>query len=377
MNDYRVFHLIKGLGRGGAERLLIDGMKCRDQNFTYGYGYFLPWKDALVPDLKEQGADVICFQKKTPVGILTSYSEVARFFQSWKPDLLHCHLPLAGITGRLAARKSKLPVVYTEHNLIERYHPLTRLANSWTWKWQDRVVAVSAEVADSIHAHINSQVPVDIIRNGITVESMIPSPEGRISVRKEFNIPEKSPVIGTVSALRAGKNLLDWIRAAKLILESHPSAHFLIVGDGPVRESLISEAASCAIQNQIHFAGLQQNVIPFYSAMDIFLSSSTFEGLPLALLEAMAMRLPVVATRVGGVPEVVKEGQSGFLVPPKYPDLLAQKVKQLLTQHDLRESFGNCGHSIVCERFSIQRMTQELEHLYTEMIVKRRNNAKS
>jgi hypothetical protein len=77
MNDYRVFHLIKGLGRGGAERLLIDGMKCRDQNFTYGYGYFLPWKDALVPDLKEQGADVICFQKKTPVGILTSYSEVA------------------------------------------------------------------------------------------------------------------------------------------------------------------------------------------------------------------------------------------------------------------------------------------------------------
>jgi len=373
MSEYRVFHLIKGLGRGGAEKLLIDGLKCRDQEFTYGYGYFLPWKDALVHDLKELGAEVVCFHKRTPAGIMLSYREIARFFQSWKPDLLHCHLPLAGIAGRLAARKSQLPVVYTEHNLFERYHPMTRFANLWTWSWQDHVVAVSGEVADSIRVHTNSQTPVRVIRNGILVESMLPSPEGRNAVRKKFNIPDDAPVIGTVSALRAGKNLLDWIRAAKLIVENHPDAHFLIVGDGPVRESLISEVAACGVQNRVHFAGLQQNVIPFYSAMDVFLSSSTFEGLPLALLEAMAMKLPVVATAVGGVPEVVMEGSSGFLVAPKHPELLADAVNQLLRHPELRTAFGTCGRSIVVERFSIQRMTQELEHLYSEIIERKRN----
>jgi hypothetical protein len=149
----RVFHLIKGLGRGGAEMLLPEGLRFADRkHFCYGYGYFLPQKLSMVRGLEDQEVEVTCFTARSNPSILASTFRVARHLKSWDADLLHCHMPMAGVVGRVAARLAGIPVVYTEHNKMERFHPLSRWLNLVTWTWQHEVVAVSEDVAKSIAA---------------------------------------------------------------------------------------------------------------------------------------------------------------------------------------------------------------------------------
>jgi glycosyltransferase involved in cell wall biosynthesis len=371
MNDsYRIFHLIKGLGRGGAEVLLQDGLLHRDSyKFTYGYGYFLPWKDALVPSLRESGAEVVCFEKRNFAEMLLSVRRVADFLREWRADLLHCHLPLAGVIGRLAAKRLKIPVVYTEHNLMERYHTGTRWANLYTWKMQSAVVAVSHQVKNSIQARTGNSVPVSVIENGIAIENFQRSTVERENIRYRYEIPSGAVVIGTVAVFRIQKNLKDWLSAARLISDKRSDVYFLLVGDGPLKKEM-QDYASMLRLNNVRFAGLQQNVNAFYSAMDIYLSSSIFEGLPLALLEAMAMHLPVVATSVGGVPDVVESETSGFLVPPHSVEALVEKLQLLLEDQKLRTQFGAAGRRVVETRFQMKRMVRELEALYLRILEK-------
>jgi glycosyltransferase involved in cell wall biosynthesis len=164
----RIFHLIKSLGRGGAEMLLVDGPPRSDPSrYEYGFGYFLPWKNAVVPDIAAHFGDVTCFAAKGPAGILARTPEVARHVRAWGTDIIHCHLPLASIVGRLAGAMTGVPVVTTEHNLQERYHAVTRLASHATWGLQYEVIAVSAEVSASIARHAPGGVPVEVVRNGV------------------------------------------------------------------------------------------------------------------------------------------------------------------------------------------------------------------
>ena len=366
--NFRIFHLIKGLGRGGAEKLLSEGVRYRNRDkFDYGYGYFLNWKNALVSDLEESGSEVFCFDCNSAAAILLSSRRLAKFLQNWKADLIHCHLPLAGIAGRLAGRMAGIPVLYTEHNVQERYHPLTRRLNLWTWKWQRSVVAVSSEVAESIRSVKDSGVAVRVVQNGIAADTFVPSETDRITVRQDLNIPPDAPVIGTVAGFRKQKKLTDWLKAASLIRQKFPHSHFLIIGDGPLRSSLEAEVQKLRLSDVVHFTGVQQNVIPFYSAIDVYMISSVFEGLPIALLEAMAMQLPVVTTPAGGIPEVVVDGQTGFLVDFGFPQKLADQVALLIENRDLARSLGKAGRAVIEQRFSIQRMVTELEDLYLEV----------
>ncbi|MGH9856527.1 MAG: glycosyltransferase, partial [Acidobacteriota bacterium] len=335
--NYRIFHLIKGLGRGGAEKLLSEGARYRNRaKFDYGYGYFLDWKNALVADLEDSGSEVFCFNCNNPASILLSPRRLSKFLKGWGADLIHCHLPLAGIAGRMAGRMAGIPVIYTEHNLQERYHPLTRRLNLWTWNLQKKVVAVSAEVAESIRSVVNSGVvPVQIVQNGIAAESFVPSEADRIAIRQDLKIPYDAPVVGTVAGFRRQKKLADWLKAASLILKTFPDCHFVIIGDGPLRRPLEADVKTLRLSKNVHFTGVQQNVIPFYSTIDVYMISSVFEGLPIALLEAMAMRLPVVTTPAGGIPEVVIDGHTGFLVDFGFPQKLADKVSLLIEHPDL------------------------------------------
>jgi glycosyltransferase involved in cell wall biosynthesis len=371
-NPIRIFHLIKGLGRGGAETLLNEGFSFIDhERFLCTYGYFLPWKNALVSSLQNKGAEVICFNRKNALGMMMSVPAIAKLLHEKKVDMVHCHLPLAGIAGRLAARFSRIPVIYTEHNVMERYHPWTRRANLWSWKLQKAVVAVSEEVKSSILAHAGNSVPVTVVPNGIPVDSFSSAPNDRADSRERSAIPAKAPVIGTVAVFRKQKDLPTWLRAARLIRDRYPDTHFLIVGDGPLKADAESIARSLRLDNVVHFPGIQENVKPYYAAMDIYMNSSIFEGLPLSLLEAMAMKLPVVATEVGGMPEVIINGKTGFLVPPHSPEALAKQICLLLSNEEMRHQFGQEGRFLVEERFSMKRMVRQLEDLYLEFLNKR------
>lgn len=353
--------------------MLSEGYAARDSSrFVYGYGYFVPEKGALAGDLRHMGADVQLFAARSAAGIVARVPKIARFLKSWRADVIHCHLPLAGLAGRLAARLTGVPVVYTEHNYLERYHPWSRRANLATWRLQDFVVAVSEEVADSIRRHAGTVRPVRVVRNGVSLDRFTPDLGLRRQIRNELGIPSSSPVVGTVAVFRPQKCLDLWLQTARTVADEHPDTHFLIVGDGPLRGRLHTRSEELGLGDKVHWAGLQNEVKPFLSAMDVYLMSSSHEGMPVALLEAAASALPVVSTAVGGVPEVVVSGETGFLVPPEAGANLAPNVLRLLRDEELRRRFGRLGRERVRDHFSMDRMVGILESIYRNVLEERR-----
>jgi L-malate glycosyltransferase len=366
---YRILHLIKGLGRGGAEMLLPEGLRHADRTrFEYRYAYFLPWKDALVDALSSQGANVVCYGGRNNLRILLQARRLAGDLRRYGIDLVHCHLPVAGAVGRIAGRIAGVPVVYSEHSKQERYHPLTRRLNRATWRWQSRVVAVSADVADSIRSHIGCGVPVEVVLNGVDLDRFSRSRGNSPDARAKLEIPPGSPVIGTVAVFRVQKRLEDWLEAARLIREEHPSVHFLVVGDGPLRGQVRNLVSEKGLDASVHLVGLQEDVRPFLASMDIYMMSSRFEGLPVALLEAMAMECAPVCTSVGGIPEVVEHGANGYLVAPGDPPGLARIASALLRDPERMHRFGSTARRTVEERFSMARMTRQLEEIYSAVL---------
>jgi L-malate glycosyltransferase len=368
----RVLHLIKSLGRGGAEMLLPEGLRFADRGrFDYQYGYFLPWKDAMVGALQEQGAQVVCFGGRNNVQILMRARRVATYIEANDIDILHCHLPIAGIVGRIAGKIAGVPVVYSEHNKQERYHGVTRRLNAATWKWQECAVAVSGDVADSIRTNIRAAVPTRVVLNGVDVTRFQRRDTGQEDVRLRLGIPENAPVVGTVAVFRTQKRFDLWVEAARLILEQHPATHFIVVGDGPLRESVVESVIRAGLDGVVHLPGLQEEVRPFLAAMDVYMMSSIFEGLPVALLEAMSMECVPVCTAVGGIPELVRPGENGMLVEAGRPELLAQAVGHVLSAPVLRAELATAARATVQAGFSMERMARELEVIYSSLVTER------
>ena len=365
----KVLHLIKSLGRGGAEMLLPEGLRFADrERFDFSYAYFLPWKDAVVPALRDLGAEVTCVSASGNARILLAARRVATLMRASGVDLVHCHLPIAGVVGRIAGRMTGVPVVYTEHNKQERYHPLTRALNRHSWAWQERVIAVSDDVAASIAKHIRSRVPVQVVLNGVDTDRFRRDPNVAHRVRGELGIPESAPVVGTVAVFRQQKRLDHWLDAARRIRDGRPDTQFVIVGDGPLRTEIEAHAALLDLSDVVHFTGLREDVRPFLAAMDVYMMSSVFEGLPVALLEAMSMECVPVATAVGGIPQAIRSGENGYLAEPLRPDLLAERVGDVLGARDRTGELGEAARETVCTRFDMRRMARELESVYETVI---------
>jgi glycosyltransferase involved in cell wall biosynthesis len=162
-----VLHIIKSLGRGGAEMLLPETLRQHDkQKFNFHYIYFLPWKDQMVSAIEKEGGTVVCIQAKNNAAILLAVRKIAAYVRKHKIQLIHCHLPWAGMAARLVGKLTGVPVVYTEHNKWERYHKLTYYMNKLSFSYQQRVIAVSAEVANSIKINYGKTKPrVQVVAN--------------------------------------------------------------------------------------------------------------------------------------------------------------------------------------------------------------------
>jgi L-malate glycosyltransferase len=360
----QVLHVVKSLGRGGAELLLLEGLRASTAATEQRFAYFLPWKDALVRPLQELGADVRCFPARGAGGMAMRVSELARAARTWRTDIIHSHLPLAGAVARLAGQLSRIPVVYSEHNLQERYHPATRAANLATWHLQARVIAVSDDVRASAERAAATSVPIQVVKNGVSLHHFRRDNDAGRAVRQQLGVPPNAPLIGTVAVFRTQKRLDLWLQAAALTRQAHPNAHFLMVGDGPLRADVERWIAHHRLQGAVHLVGLQEEVRPYLSAMDLYMMSSEFEGLPVALLEAMAMELPVVVTRVGGIPEVVRDGEAGRVVQSGAPHELARALASLLSSDAERRAMAVRARSVVAAGFAMDRMQRELEEVY-------------
>jgi glycosyltransferase involved in cell wall biosynthesis len=368
----RVLHFIKGLGRGGAEMLLVHALRYADrERFEYEYAYMLSHKDALVGELEVMGARVHLIPGRSSGELMTAPWRLARLARERKVDLIHAHLPVAGMVARFAGVLSRTPVLYTEHNLNERYGRFTRVGNYATWRLNRGVIAVSAPVAESIAATMPqwARVPVRTIPNGIDVREFAEH-RGREETRVGLGIPGDAPVVVNVAVFRQQKRLDLWLEAAALIVKALPSTQFVLVGDGPLRLEVETWRAQRGLQERVHLVGLQEDVKPFLAAADLFLVTSDFEGLPLAVIEGMASGLPVVSTRAGGVPDLVGEGQEAGGILLELGDVVGsvEAALDLLGDPEERRKVGEAACTRVRRDFGVERMVREYQEFYRAVI---------
>jgi glycosyltransferase involved in cell wall biosynthesis len=365
----RILHFIKGLGRGGAEVLLLHALCHADRDrFHYEYAYMLPHKDALVAELGAKGAPVHLVAGRSKAELLTASWRLSRLVREREIDLIHAHLPVAGMVARVAGSLSRTPVLYTEHNLNDHYGRATRLGNRLTWRMNDAVAACSQPVAESIAQLMPACVSVHTVLNGIDCDQFLNLP-GRGETRAALDIAADAAVVINVAVFRQQKRLDLWLEAAAAIRAQVPDVHFVLVGDGPLRREVEAWRDERGMGGCVHLVGLQEDVKPFLAAADLFLLTSDFEGLPLAVIEGMAAGLPVVATRAGGVPELVGEGDGagGVLVDVGDVAGCVDGAVSLLQYDARRRATGEAARVRVRRDFGVEQMVGEYQRIYETM----------
>lgn len=374
-NKIRILHLIKSLGRGGAEKLIPQTVAQHDQEkYEFYCIYFFHQEDYIMEELQAVGIKLFLFPSKN-LGLFQQVGKVKEFVVEHQIDIIHAHLPWAGILSRLVGRKLPVPIVYTEHNTWDRYNFISYWGNRMTFKMQDAAIVVSNEVALSMQLNsiidplrIPARLKLYAITNGVNVSEFKREKEKGNRVREELGIPDSAFVIGKVAVFRSQKRLWLWVEQALEILKTAPGTHFILVGDGDWRQKIIVQIENSGKKAQFHWVGVQKDVVPYLSAMDVYMSSSEFEGLPIAMLEAMACEVPVVATRAGGIGEAITHGVEGCLCEVDEYQQLSPLCLELIQDRSKQQAFAQAARKRVEEQFSMRRMVRELERVYGRVL---------
>ncbi|WP_224999065.1 glycosyltransferase [Cesiribacter sp. SM1] len=365
----KVLHIIKSLGRGGAEMLLPETLNYHNQErYEFHYIYFLPWKDQVVKPLERNGGIVTCMSSNNNLDIMAKVPALVRYIRRNNIKLVHCHLAWAGIAGRIAAKLAGVPVIYTEHNNISSYHILTYLASRMTLFLNDLTIAVSADAREA-SSKVVSPHKLKLILNGVDTVAFQRGKHPS-DIRKKLGIPEDHLIISTVAVFRIQKRLDLFIKVAAGILQRHEKVSFIMIGDGPEKPAVEQQARELGLEGKVFFEGLQHNVKPYFELTDIYLMTSDFEGLPIALLEAMSMSCAPVATDVGGIPEVVENGISGLLSPAGDVEALQQQLELLIEDKEKRLEIASNARYRIENYFSMKKMVRELEEVYQQFLTK-------
>jgi glycosyltransferase involved in cell wall biosynthesis len=283
-------------------------------------------------------------------------------------DVVHAHSPVAAIGARLALRRRRPALVYTEHNEWSRYHRGTYWGNVLTYPRNDHVFAVSHEVRRSIRAPraltFLRMPPVETLYHGIDPEAMA-SWTASDGVREEFGLPPGAPLVATVANFKVHKGHGHLLEAAAIVRRELPEARFVLVGTGPLEQEVRRRVNELGLDETVIVAGFRDDAPRIAAASDLFVLPSVREGLPIALLEAMALGRPVVATATGGAREVVEEGTSGLLVPPAEPRELARGIVKALGDATLRRRLGEAAQRRAA-RFDVRGAVTRMQQVYEE-----------
>lgn len=368
MQKIKVLHIIKSLGRGGAEMLLPETLKLHQQGtFEFHYIYFLPWKNQMVKEIQRAGGKVHCISASNNLKLLSKYNTVEKYCRDEKIDLIHCHLPWSGFLGRIVHKRTNIPVIYTEHNIQERYHFATKYLNKASFNAQTIALGVSQDVTRSINENIKPQIPVKTVLNGVNTSRFTKNIESRIRIRKKYNIPDSAVVIGNIAVFREQKNLTGWLKAFNLVSQKNSGVYGILVGAGPKENEIVQLIQELKLEKRVFLVGLQTDTVSYFSAMDVFMMSSLFEGLPIALLEAMSMECAVVSTKAGGVVEVVRDGKDGLLCEVDDWNSLGGLTLNVVEDPIKMQELQKAARKRVENSFSLTSMVKELENTYLDV----------
>jgi glycosyltransferase involved in cell wall biosynthesis len=294
--------------------------------------------------------------------------------------ILHTHTAKAGAVGRIAALlagDARPPViVHTFHGHVLRgyFNPVAsmgfRLLERWLGKMTTVLIAVSPEVRDDlVRLGVAPASKFCVVRLGIELDERVAAdPQSREEIRRLIGVSADAFVVGWVGRMTAVKRTRDVLEAFRRLLDTNSGAYLLLVGDGPDREHLEQIAHDLGIAKRCLFVGYQDDVADFYRAIDVLLLPSANEGTPVSVIEALAAERPAVATRVGGVPDVIRDGVDGFLVGLGDTDSLGDRLAQLARDPALRARMGAQGRARVLERYSVARLVDDVDRLYKSLL---------
>lgn len=385
----RVLWLTKGLGRGGAEQLLVNCARHVDhERFEVEVAYVLPWKDALVPALRDAGVRVHCLGDRTgpdggradpgdPAGGAAARADRAwplrlrRLVAARGYDLVHTHMPVPAVAARVLLRRG-IALVHTEHNLWHRYRTPTRLANSWTYRRNSAVIAVSKAVAETIaptrlprgRADVE---PLRVVYHGPDLGGVIQGAGGRERARRLLDLDPDAFTYGVVANFTPKKDHMGLLEAHALLRREEPSARLVLIGLGPLEAQLRERASRTDLAGSVVFTGSRGDVPELLPAFDVFALGSRQEGLPVALMEAMATGLPVVVTDVGGMPEIVTDGVEGRVVRSEDPAALAAALAEAAADPARRRAWGKAAR-LRSEQFDVAGAQARIEDVYREVL---------
>ncbi|HAA89289.1 MAG: Glycosyl transferase [Thermoanaerobacterales bacterium 50_218] len=367
----KVVHIIGGGEFGGAEQHVLQLVK-RLSSYgissqvvcLFGAPFYQILEDAGIP------AQVVEMHGRCDLGAVF---RLARLLRKIRPQVVHTHGVRANLVGRLAARVAGVPsVVTTVHSVLEHDYPspFSRLVNSLTEKvtssMTDRFIAVSGFIRDYLVAAGIPEQKVEVIYNGIDPGTWRQW-EGDASFRESLGIAPDAPLIGIVARLHPVKGHRYFLEAAREVVREVPQARFLIVGSGFYWRQIDSMIAEFGLGEHCLRTGFQQEVGKVYAALDVLVISSLSEGFGLTALEALALGKPVIATRVGALPEILGDGECGILVPPADSGALARALLDLLQNPDLARRLAERGRKRVLGVFSIEKTVAATARLYRSL----------
>jgi glycosyltransferase involved in cell wall biosynthesis len=382
----RILRVIARLNMGGPAihvSNLAAGLETRGYHTTLVAGSLARGEDSMAFVAERLGVSVVSVpemeREVAPLHDAQSIRRLTAIMREERPHILHTHTAKAGALARaaaLAAGRAKPPiVVHTFHgHVLKGYFGPGRTrffkqVERTFARSTDVLVAVSPEVRDELVAH--GIAPADkftVIRLGIPLDERLGDETADLDYRRLYGIPEDAFVVGWVGRMTGVKDtdaVLEIVRATR---ERGVPAVLCMVGDGPDRERLEQIAHDLGIARSTYFVGYQEDVAGYYRLFDAFLLPSVNEGTPVSAIEALASGTPVVATRVGGVPDVVTDGVDGFLVEPGDTHEAAERLAELARAPELRARMGEAGSANARERYSVERLVDDVDRLYRELL---------
>jgi glycosyltransferase involved in cell wall biosynthesis len=286
---------------------------------------------------------------------------------SWAPTIVHTFLLTGSLYGRFAAMMSGVPIVIgTEVNIYEKKRPLHARVERWLMKGTDAVIASAESVKDHYISQVSAPADkVEVIYNAVDW-AQLQTTMARDAFRESIGVPLDAPVAGIIARLteqKAHRVLFEAMTHSNL-----SGLHLIVVGDGELRDELKSRAETLGIAGRVHFLGARRDLGNILGAIDIFAMPSYWEGLPLSMVLAMGAGLPVVASRVAGIPEVVNDNVSGLLVTPGDSAQLAQALSVLVNDTDARRRLGDAARDFVLPRFGIDGYVASVTALYDRLL---------
>jgi len=366
MSRLRILHLTETAGPGGAEMLMVRLVERLGTEYESKVGLI---KDGwLAAEMTKRGVPVLFLENRgsTPVTLIRQLIATIR---RERIDLIHSHEFFMNTCGAMASVLSGVPQLAMVHG---RNYYGDRVRRRAAYRAVSRRACIVA-VCEATKEYLVQRVGIDsrrirVVHNGVDVEEV----RSADSCRKFDSSSHRAPTICTVGRLSPVKGHSDLLLAMRDLVPKFRDVQLLIVGKGRLESVLKQQVVDLGLSKNVSFTGHLENLKEVWPHVDVFVLPSLSEGMPLTLLEAMAAGVPSVATRVGGVPEVVEDGKTGLLVPPRNSDELAKGIAVVLEDQMLAKKIGGAGREAVVRRFSLTQMVQAYREIYTDLVRKRK-----